>query len=115
MANRRIVLGTNGRHSLRGVSAISPAEFLAYQDETDSLTYVIDAANYLETATISSVIRTASSLTVTSASNTTTTATQRLKGTGYVDIKLTLSTGEVDQFRITVRERVNQIVTDAYT
>lgn len=105
MPDRIVVLAQNGRHSTRGVSVVGPQEFQAYQDDTDELTYTFDLSNYLEGATISSVTRTADGPTVSNTSNSTTRIIQRLKGYGFVDIKATLSTGDIDTFRITIRPR----------
>lgn len=105
MADRTIVLATNGRHSARGLSAVSPQEFQAYQDEDDALTYTIDYTAYLDGATISSVTRATSGPTVTNTSNTTTRVIQRLEGYGYVDINATLSTGDTDRIRLTILPR----------
>ena len=109
MADRTLVLGTNGRHSLRGLSAVGPQEFQAYQDEDDALTYTLDYTAYLDGATISTVTRTASGPTITNTSNTTTKVIQRLSGTGYVDITVTTSTGDTDQIRICIKPRLNGI------
>lgn len=107
MADRRLVLATNGRHSARGLSVITPQEFTAYQDDDDELTYVVDMSNYLDGATISTVTRTADGITVSNTSNTTTTITQRLKGFGDVRIKVTTSTGDIDEFRLVIEHRRN--------
>jgi hypothetical protein len=82
MPDRTIVLAENKRHAVRGVSALSLQEFMAYQDDDDALTYTIDMAPYLGTATISTVTRTPKGLTVTNTSNTTTRIIQRLERQG---------------------------------
>jgi hypothetical protein len=115
LADRTIVLASNGRHSVRGISAAGPQEFCAFQDDNDDLTYIIDMSNYLDGATISSVTRTASGLTITGASNTTTRITQRLKGAGYVTIKATLSSGDVDEMRVSINPRANSSWSDNYS
>ena len=110
LADRTLVLATNGRFSARGLTSIGPQEFAAYQDEDDNLTYVVDLSPYLEGATISSVTRTADGPTVSNTSATSTRITQRLKGFGYVDITATLSTGDVEQIRICIKPRANNSV-----
>jgi hypothetical protein len=62
-------------------------------------------SSYLDGATISSVTRTPTGVTVTNTSNTTTRITQRLKGFGYVDFKVTTSSGDIEEFRITIQPR----------
>ncbi len=114
MTDRTIVFATNGRHSLRGLTQVNPGEFQATQDDNDDLTYTADLTSYLEGATISSVTRTASGVTVSNTSNTTTKILQRLKGFGYVDIKATLSTGDIDQFRICINPRSSSVYRDGY-
>ena len=107
MADRTIVLAQNKRHAVRGVTVVNPQEFSAYQEDHDDLTYIVDMSSYLDGATISSVTRTPTGVTVSNTSNTTTRLTQRLKGFGYVDINVTSSSGEVEQFRITIQPRGN--------
>lgn len=109
MSDRTVVLAQNGRHSVRGLSALNPQEFRAVQEPDDDLTYIFDLSNYLGSATISSVTRTANGPTVTGTSNTTTSITQRLKGYGYVDIKATLSNSDVNTFRITIDPRASNV------
>lgn len=113
MTDRTIILAQNGRHGLRGISARNPSEFEAYQDDDDNLTYTVDMASYLGSATISSVTRVPYGLTVGNASNTTTQLSQRLKGFGYVDIKVLLSSGDTEQFRIHIVPRVPTQITGA--
>ena len=48
MADRTIVLATNGRHSVRGLTAVNGQEFKAYQETDDNLTYVVDMSSYLD-------------------------------------------------------------------
>jgi hypothetical protein len=62
-------------------------------------------SSYLDGATISSVTRTPTGVTVTNTSNTTTRLTQRLKGFGHVDFKVTTSSGDIEEFRITIQPR----------
>ena len=107
MADRPIVLAQNKRHAVRGVTVVNPQEFSAYQEDDDDLTYIVDMSSYLDGATISSVTRTPTGVAVSNTSNTTTRLTQRLKGFGYVDINVTSSSGEVEQFRITIQPRGN--------
>lgn len=107
MVDRTLILAENGRNSLRGVTQINAGEFEAYQDEDDALTYTIDLAPYLGSDTIASVTRTASGPTVANTSNTTTRIIQRLTGFGYVDIAATMTGGDVQQFRLWVKPRVN--------
>ena len=107
MADRTIVLAQNKRHAVRGVTVVNPQEFSAYQEDDDDLTYIVDMSSYLDGATISSVTRTPTGVVVSNTSNTTTRLTQRLKGFGYVDINVTSSSGEVEQFRITIQPRGN--------
>jgi hypothetical protein len=78
---------------------------MAYQDEDDALTYVIDYSAYLDGATIASVTRTNSGVTSAATSNTTTRVTQRLSNFGYIDIAVVTSTGDTDSMRITIRPR----------
>lgn len=111
MADRTILLAENGRYSLRGIKAISPQEFMAYQEDDDALTYTLDYSAYLGSDTIASVAREASGVTVTNTSNTTTQIIQRLKGFGFVDITATMTGGDVNKLRITIRERENNNVT----
>ena len=98
-------MAQNGRHGLRGVSARNPSEFEGVQDDDDNLTYTVDMASYLGTDTISSVTRVPWGLTVSNSANTTTQITQRLKGFGYVDIKASLASGDVEKFRIYILQR----------
>ena len=105
MADRTIVLAQNKRHAVRGVTVVNPQEFSAFHEVDDDLTYVVDMSSYLDGATISSVSRTANGVTVSNTSNTTTRLTQRLKGFGHVDIKVTSSSGEVEEFRLTILPR----------
>jgi hypothetical protein len=113
LTDRTIIMAQNGRHGLRGISARNPSEFEAYQDDDDNLTYTVDMASYLGSATISSVTRVPYGLTVGNASNTTTQLSQRLKGFGYVDIKVSLSSGDTEQFRIHIVPRVPTQITGA--
>lgn len=115
MPDRLIVLATNNRHSLRGISQISPQEFLAVHEDDDNLTYTIDMTAYLDGATISSVTRTASGTTVSNTSNTTTRVIQRLKGEGYVDFEITTSTGDVEKLRISIAERTTNSNVASYS
>lgn len=114
MPDRTIILATNGRHGLRGLTQVNPQEFLAYQDANDDLTYTADTSAYGEGATLSTVTRTAYGPTVTNTSNTTTRITQRLKGFGYVDIKFTTSAGDSDQFRIVIEPRAETLHSQNY-
>lgn len=107
MADRTIVLAQNKRHAVRGLTVVNPQEFSAYQEEDDNLTYIIDMSSYLDGATISSVTRTATGVTVSNTSNTTTRLTQRLKGFGYVDFKVTTSSGDVEEFRLVIQQRAS--------
>lgn len=106
MVDRTILLAENGRSAVRGLSVMTPHEFLAYQEDEDALTYVIDFAPYLDgTATISTVTRTPNGATITNTSNTTTRITQRLKGFGRVDIRATFSNGDTQQLFINIVPR----------
>lgn len=107
MADRTIVLAQNKRHAVRGLTVVNPQEFAAVQEQDDDLTYIIDMSSYLDGATISSVTRTPTGVTVSNTSNTTTRLTQRLKGFGFVDFKVTTSSGDIEEFRITVDPRAN--------
>ena len=106
MTDRTIIIAENGRASVRGVTREGEALWTAFQRENDNLSYVLDYSNWLATGeTISSVARTSYGTTIAGATNTTTTATQRLKGTGYVDIETTTSASQVRVDRIIVRDR----------
>jgi len=107
VADRTIVLATNKRHAVRGLTVVNPQEFSAYQEDNDDLTYIVDMSSYLDGATISSVTRTPTGVTVTNTSNTTTRITQRLKGFGYVDFKVTTSSGDVEEFRLVIQQRAS--------
>jgi len=107
VADRTIVLAQNKRHAVRGLTVVNPQEFSAYQEEDDNLTYIIDMSSYLDGATISSLTRTATGVTVSNTSNTTTRLTQRLKGFGYVDFKVTTSSGDVEEFRLVIQQRAS--------
>ncbi len=109
MADRTIVLAQNKRHAVRGVTVVNPQEFSAYQEDDDDLTYIVDMSSYLDGATISSVTRTPTGVTVSNTSNTTTRITQRLKGFGYVDFKVTASSGDVEEFRLTIQPRASRV------
>lgn len=111
VADRTIVLAQNKRHAVRGVTVVNPSEFSAVHEEDDDLTYIVDMSSYLDGATISSVTRTASGPTVSNTSNTTTRITQRLKGFGYVDFKVTASSGDVEEFRLTITPRASRVST----
>lgn len=110
MADRTIVLSQNKRHAVRGVTVVNPQEFSAYQEDDDDLTYIVDMSSYLDGATISSVTRTPTGVTVSNTSNTTTRITQRLKGFGFVDLKVTSSDGDVEEFRISIQPRAGTIL-----
>jgi hypothetical protein len=105
VADRTIVLATNKRHAVRGLTVTNPQEFAAYHEENDELTYVVDMSSYLDGATISSITRTATGVVVSNTSNTTTRITQRLKGFGHVDFKVTTSSGDIEEFRIKIQPR----------
>jgi len=105
VADRTIVLATNKRHAVRGLTVVNPQEFSAYQEDNDDLTYIVDMSSYLDGATISSVTRTPTGVTVSNTSNTTTRLTQRLKGFGHVDFKVTTSSGDIEEFRIKIQPR----------
>jgi hypothetical protein len=105
VADRTIVLATNKRHAVRGLTVVNPQEFSAYQEDNDDLTYIVDMSSYLDGATISSVTRTPTGVTVSNTSNTTTRLTQRLKGFGFVDFKVTTSSGDIEEFRIKIQPR----------
>lgn len=107
MPDRTIIFAQNGRHGLRGISALNPAEFEAYHEDDDALTYTFDLASYLGSDTISSVTRTPSGPTVSNEANTTTQLTQRLKGAGHVDFKVTTAGGDIEEFRLFIRQRVS--------
>jgi hypothetical protein len=109
VADRTIVLATNKRHAVRGLTVVNPQEFSAYQEDNDDLTYIVDMSSYLDGATISSVTRTPTGVTVSNTSNTTTRITQRLKGFGYVDFTVTTSSGDVEEFRIVIRSRTPSV------
>ena len=109
MADRTILLAQNGRHALRGLTQVNPQEFSAYQELDDSLTYVVDMSAYLDGDTITAVTRQATGVSVSNESNTTTRLTQRLKGFGFVDISVTTSSGDVEEFRITISSRSGQV------
>lgn len=111
MADRTIVLATNGRHAVRGLTVVNPQEFSAFQEQDDNLTYVVDLSSYLDGATITSVTRQANGVVTSNESNTTTQLTQRLKGFGYVDISVTTSSGDVEEFRIVITSRLGQSLT----
>lgn len=111
VADRTIVLAQNKRHAVRGVTVVNPQEFSAYQEDDDDLTYIVDMSSYLDGATISSVTRTPTGVTVSNTSNTTTRITQRLKGFGYVDFKVTSSSGDVEEFRLTIQPRASRVST----
>lgn len=110
MPDRTIIFAQNGRHGLRGISALNPAEFEAYHEDDDALTYTFDLASYLGSDTISSVTRTPSGPTVSNEANTTTQLTQRLKGAGHVDFKVTTAGGDIEEFRLFIRQRVSTSV-----
>ena len=115
MTDRTIILAENGRASYRGLTREGEALWTAYQREDDDLKYVIDYSNWLGSETISTVTRTPYATTVAGTSNTTTTSTQRFKGTGYVDIKITTSGSQVREDRILIRDRSeNQITGTRY-
>jgi hypothetical protein len=107
MADRTILLAQNKRHATRGLSVINPQEFLAYQEDDDNLTYIIDMGAYLDGATIVLVNRTTTGVTITNSTNTTTRLTQRLAGFGYVDFRIQTSAGDTEQFRIYVQPRAS--------
>lgn len=111
MTDRTIILAENGRASYRGISREGEALWSTYQRENDDLTYVIDYSNLLGSDTISSITRTPYGTTVAGTSNTTTTSTQRLKGTGYVDIQATMASGQVRVDRIVIRDRSENAIT----
>lgn len=111
MTDRTILIGENGRASFRGVTREGEALWSTYQREDDNLSYVFDYSNWLASGeTISSVTRNTYGTTLAGTSNTTTTVTQRLQGTGYVDIEVTTSASQVKVDRIIVRDRSENAV-----
>jgi len=48
VADRTIVLATNKRHAVRGLTVVNPQEFSAYQEDDDDLTYIVDMSSYLD-------------------------------------------------------------------
>ena len=111
MTDRTIIIAENGRASYRGLQREGEALWSAYQREDDDLSYVIDYSNWLGSETISSVARTEYGTTVAGTSNTTTTSTQRLKGSGFVDIEITTSGSQVRTDRIIIRDRAENLIT----
>jgi hypothetical protein len=107
MADRTILLAQNKRHATRGVTTVNPQEFVAYQEDEDNLTYTIDMLAYLNGATITAVTRIPNGLTISNASNTTSRVTQRLKGFGRMDVKVTLSNGDTEQFFLGIAPRAS--------
>lgn len=107
MPDRTIIFAQNGRHGVRGLSALNPSEFEAYHEDDDALTYIFDFASYLGSDTISSVTRTPSGPTISNEANTTTQMTQRIAGTGHVDFKATFAGGDKEEFRVFYRPRVS--------
>lgn len=110
MVDRSIIIAENGRSSYRGLTREGEACWSAYQREDDDLSYVIDYSNWLGSETIASVARSPYGTTVAGTSNTTTTSTQRLKGSGFVDIKITTSGSQVRVDRIIIRDRSENLV-----
>lgn len=110
MSDRRIILAENGRASYRGLMREGEALWSAYQRNDDDLSYVIDYSNWLGSETIDTVTRTPYGTAVAGTANTTTTSTQRLKGSGYVDIKITTSGSQVRTDRIIIRNRSEDAV-----
>ena len=105
MADRTILLAQNKRHATRGLSVVNPQEFLAYQEDDDNLTYIVDMGAYLDGATIVLVTRTPTGVVISNASNTTTRLTQRLAGYGHVDFRVQTSAGDTEQFRVYIQPR----------
>lgn len=110
MVDRVIILAENNRASYRGVNREGDALWSNHQRENDDLVYKLDYTGLLGSETISAVTRTAYGTTVAGTSNTTTTATQRLKGSGYVDIQITTSGSQVRVDRIVIRDRAENAV-----
>ncbi|MFO0476585.1 MAG: hypothetical protein ACK52K_15705 [Alphaproteobacteria bacterium] len=107
MADRTILLAQNKRHATRGLSVVNPQEFLAYQEDDDNLTYIVDMGAYLDGATIVLVTRTPTGVAISNASNTTTRLTQRLAGYGHVDFRVQTSAGDTEQFRVYIQPRAS--------
>jgi hypothetical protein len=107
MADRTILLAQNKRHATRGLSVVNPQEFLAYQEDDDNLTYIVDMGAYLDGATIVLVTRTPTGIVISNASNTTTRLTQRLAGYGHVDFRVQTSAGDTEQFRVYIQPRAS--------
>jgi len=110
MADRTIVLAQNKRHSLRGLTQINPQEFAAYQEDEDSLTYVVDMASYLDGAQITAVSRVPSGITITNPTITTTRFSQRLSGFGHVDFQVQTDGGDIEEFRIYIQPRAGSSI-----
>lgn len=108
VANRRVVFPPHGELTVygSGLRAAGPALVESVQRDDDDLALVADFAPWLAGDTLSSVTRSASGVTVSGTSNTTTTATQKLKGQGYVDIKVVTAGGNTMQFRVRVGRRL---------
>jgi hypothetical protein len=80
---------------------------VAYQEDEDNLTYTIDMLAYLNGATITAVTRIPNGLTISNSSNTASRITQRLKGFGRMDVKVTLSNGDTEQFFLGIAPRAS--------
>ena len=105
MADRSIILAENGRTSTRGVKQLAEALFLAYQRDDDALKYTVDFTNWLSGGTISTVTRTLVGTVASSTSATTLTTTQKLRGQGYLDLKVLDSNGNTKTVRICIENR----------
>jgi hypothetical protein len=106
MVDRTIVLAQNKRHGLRGLTQVTPQEFVAYHEDNDALTYVVDMAAYLDGETITNVTRVSTGVVISNASNTSTRLIQRLSSFGSVEFKVTTSAGDVEQFRLSILQRL---------
>src|SRR5262245_11912701 len=111
MPDRTIVFATNNRHALRGLSQINPATFRAFQDDDDDVGYTFDLEQVLDGATITSVVRAGSGVSYSNEANTPTRLTQRLRGFGHIDFKVTNSAGDSDEFRVIIERRSSSALT----
>lgn len=109
MPDRIVMLAENGRASYRGIKREGEALWSNYQREDDDLTYTLDYTGWLGSDTISTVTRTASGTSVAGTSNTTTASIQRLKGAGYVDVKIVTAGGQTKVDRLLIRNRSENV------
>jgi hypothetical protein len=105
MADRRIIVQENGRHTLRGLH-MQDGHPALWMDKDEILTVNVDWSRWLGSATISSdTWTTDDNVTISSQSNTTTVSTVTISGDPGTrsDLTITMTASDGQKKQITVR------------